>query len=394
MTAKDTKDFFKFLRNVYFFKNLNDEEIKKILGVCHEQKFKPQEIIFEEGSTATKFYIILEGEVEVWKDFRKSEKDLLAVHGEGHLFGEMALVDELPRSATVLAREEASLLFIERKDFQTIINENSSIVLSVMKSVSLMVRKSNESFVENLRERNRELEKAYKELKETHVELIKVERLSTLGKIASLILHDIRNPISILRGYAEMILLNSDDAQRNKKSAGKIINEADRLNRLANELLDYSRGDIRLNMQIVKIDELVKQLIRSIKERFTLQKIIIETEIWFNGPVLMDMERMLRVLYNLSDNARKAMAKGGTYKIKVSEQDKTYTFEISDSGIGMNESVKKRIFEPFFSYSDKGGTGLGMSIVKNIIEAHEGNLSVDSEMFKGTCFKIVLPKYN
>jgi len=387
-------DYFQFLRSAYFFKDLTDHEIKLIQEVCHEQSYRAGTLIFEEGEKAERFFIILEGELEVWKSYDAKEKDLLAVHGAGHLFGEMALIDDLPRSATVLVRTSARLLFIERADFQRIINENSSIALSVMKSVSLMVRKSNESFVDNLHARNRALEKAYRELKETQEELIRTERLSTLGKFSSLILHDIRNPLSILRGYAEMILLNSEERDRVRRNAQKIITEADRLNRLASDLLDFSRGDIRLNMQIVDLQQFVQRVIVQIGERFKTKKIGLHTHVEYKGPVLMDEERMLRVFLNLSDNARKAMPLGGDFVIEIFEEVENYCFKVSDTGVGMSDDVKAKIFEPFFSFSERGGTGLGMSIVKNIVEAHQGNLLVTSEKFGGTTFKIILPKFS
>jgi signal-transduction protein with cAMP-binding, CBS, and nucleotidyltransferase domain len=137
--------------------------------------------------------------VEVWKDWGDSEADLLAVHGPGHLFGEMALIDELPRSATVIARNPVRVLSIGRQDFHRIITENASVALSVMRSVSSMVRVSNDNFVESLRKRNRELVKTNRQLKNTQSRLLRAERLSVLGRFSTLILHDIRNPISILR---------------------------------------------------------------------------------------------------------------------------------------------------------------------------------------------------
>jgi signal transduction histidine kinase len=388
------KNYFKFLKDAYVFRGLEDHEIVSILESCHEQSYKPREVIFKEGDRAERFFIVLEGEVEVWKDYDDPERDLLAVHGRGKLFGEMALIDDLPRSATVVARDSCRLLFIERDDFHRIIRETSSIALSIMKSVSLMVRKSNESFVENLRAQNHALENAYKELKETQEELLRAERLSTLGKFSSLILHDIRNPISILRGYAEMMLLHSQDGRRVKRSAGRIIGEADRLNRITNELLDYSRGEIRLNMQIVGLEDFLKQVVESIGERFKARQIEIKTEIAFKSPVLMDVDRMRRVFLNLADNARKAMPKGGTFSMKVFEQNGSFVFEVSDTGVGMSEEVKERIFEPFFSSSESGGTGLGMSIVRSIVEAHQGSLTVSTAKYKGTTFRIVLPQFN
>jgi signal transduction histidine kinase len=388
------KDYYEFIRNVYFFDGLTDDEILIIGNVCHKQTLNTGEIICKEGSEANRFFIILSGAVEVWKDYYQKEPDMLAVHGPGHLFGEMALVDALPRSATVIAREKTDLLYIYRDDFQRIITENSSIALSIMKSVSAMVRKSNESFVEGLREKNQKLEIAYKELQEAQEELLRSERLSAIGKFSSLILHDIRNPLSVIRGYAEMICFNVKDTERIKTSARKIVNEADRINHIANELLDYSKGEIRLNISIVKLDELITQLIDSISEKFKARGISIIHDVEFKGPVLLDRERILRMLYNLADNSRKAMPKGGVLKIKVFSKEKTLYFDITDTGIGMSKEMQKNIFEPFISYSKTGGTGLGMCIVKSIVDAHDGRLSLLSKESKGTKFRIAIPIVN
>jgi signal transduction histidine kinase len=385
----------RFLKTVYFFSDLKDEEISIIGSVCSEQSYEDREIVFREGDAADRFFIVLEGEVEIWKDFSGDDSgDLLAVRGEGHLFGEMSLVDDLPRSATVRVRGRTRLLCVGRGDFHRIIHENSSIAVSVLKSISLMVRRSNNSFVESLRRRNEELESAYKELQEAQHELLAAERLSTLGKFSSLILHDIRNPISIVRGYAEMIVHNATDESRIVRNSKRIISEADRLNRLAGELLDYSRGEIRLNMQIVELNQFVEDVIAGIREKFDNRGITIRSGVQYAGPVLMDYERMLRVLLNLADNARKAMPDGGEFNIDVIAEEGSYKIIARDTGVGMTKEVVDRIFEPFFSFSDQGGTGLGMSIVKSIVEAHEGTLTVESRRFEGTTFTLTLPKYS
>ena len=384
-------NYFQFLKNVYFFNGLNDEDIKRMLMLCHEATYQTSEIIFEEGSKADNFYIVTQGAVEVWKDYKDPERDLLAVHETGHLFGEMSLIDELPRSATVIARGTTKLLYINRDDFHNIIMENSSITLSIMKSVSSMVRKSNETFVEGLRQRNRKLKRAYQKLKDAQEELLKSERLSTLGKFSSLILHDIRNPLSILRSYAELILFHVDDQGRIKRNAQKIIGEADRLNQLTSELLDFSKGEIRLNMSIVDLKSFFSGLIDKVSDKFHAREMTIETHIQYNPPLIIDVDRMTRVFLNLFDNARKAMSKGGILSISAATQGNFLCIKVKDTGIGMSNSVQKRIFEPFFSYSTRGGTGLGMSIVKSVVEAHDGSLSVSSRKSEGTIITILLP---
>jgi signal transduction histidine kinase len=379
------------LKEVYFFRGLADEEIRRVADACMEESFQPGQTIFVEGSPADKFYIILEGTVEVWKDYQAEEKDLLAVHTAGHLFGEMALIDELPRSATVVARDCVSLLSMGRENFHKIISENSSVALSVMRSVSSMVRLSNQSFVENLRRRNNELVKANRELKKTQTMLLRAERLSLLGRFSSLILHDIRNPIAILRGFAEMILMHTQEPQTVERYVGKIIAETDRLNRIAGELLDYSRGEIALNMSIVDLRDLVAKTVDIVGEKFASRGIEIRTDVRHAGPVVIDHERMLRVLLNLADNSRKAMTSGGVLTISVFKELNRLVFEVSDTGMGMEKDVQKKLFEPFFTRSAEGGTGLGMTIVKNIVEAHDGTVFVASKIGDGTKIRISLP---
>jgi len=375
-----------FLKGVYFFRGLSDEEIERIQQVCHQAEYQAGEVIFQEGAQADRFYIVLEGSVEVWKG-----RELLAVHTPGHLFGEMALIDELPRSATVVVKERARLAHVNRADFHQIIQENSHIAVPILRSLSDMVRRSNENFVEGLRERNLELEKANRALHEAQEELLRKERLSTLGKFSSLILHDIRNPISVLRSLAEMILLRAEDRGRVERSARKIISEADRLNQLASELLDYSRGETRLNTAIVQLGPFFRRLAEAFEERFQARNIELKMDLQFAGPVIMDENRMLRVMLNLADNAWKAMPRGGCFAIRVWKDDATLKIEAGDNGVGMSPEVQQRLFEPFRSSFEQGGTGLGMAIVKSIVEAHHGAVSFRSAPGKGTTFLISLP---
>jgi signal transduction histidine kinase len=385
---------FTFLKGVYFFAGLSDGDIEIIQSVCHEVIYRPAEIICVEGSSAERFYIVRQGTVEVWKDYQSTDRDLLAVLEAGHLFGEMALIDDLPRSATVVARDLARLFYITRDDFHQVLINNSRISLSIMRSISDMVRTSNEYFVENLRARNVELEKTNRALQEAQEELLRQERLSNLGKFSSLILHDIRNPISVMRGLSEMILMHAGETERIEGEARNIIMETDRLNGLVNELLDYSRGEVRLNMSIVDPEKLIEDFVRSIEDRFLAKSIEIRTSVRCSDPIIVDQMRMNRVFHNLADNARKAMPQGGVFSLDCRKTAKSLRIEIHDTGVGMPAEVQDKIFEPFFSFSAEGGTGLGMSIVKSIVEAHKGSLLLESEVNSGTTFTIFLPLYD
>jgi PAS domain S-box-containing protein len=139
-----------FIKSVYYFNSLSDDNIHKILNVCKVKSFSRGEIIFEEGSPGDAFHIITKGTVEIWKNYNKKEMNLVAIQGPGSFFGEMALIDSLPRSATVKANDNVHTLSILQDDFIQIIKENSSIALAVMRSMSSMIRSSTEKLFTNL----------------------------------------------------------------------------------------------------------------------------------------------------------------------------------------------------------------------------------------------------
>ncbi len=383
--------YYRFLRSVYFFESLTDDEIKLLEQVCHEQTFSAGEVIFREGAEADRFYIVLGGLVEVWREHGTENADLLAQHGVGHLFGEMSLIDDLPRSATITSRIPTRVLFIPRESFRELISTHSSIAISLLKSVSAVVRKSNDSFVDGLRERNAELERLYEDLQKTQAELLRNERLSALGKFSSLILHDIKNPLSVLRGFAELIVLTTGDREKVEGDAKRIIRETDRISALVNELLDYARGEIRLTVSAISLQDFIADVVENLEPRLTQRGVDIDTEVRYAGPVIMDVQRMMRVMSNLSDNALKAMPKGGRFSIVADRRGDSYVLEVADTGVGMTQEVIDSLFEPFFSFSERGGTGLGMAIVRSIVEAHHGRVDVRSTPGEGTTFTISLP---
>ncbi|HUW39571.1 MAG TPA: ATP-binding protein [Rectinemataceae bacterium] len=385
-------DRFDFLRRIYFFKGLSDAEIALVEALCAEETRAPGDVLFIEGAIADRFYIVMEGKVEVWKNYYDPRPDLLAVHSTGHFFGEMALIDELPRSATVVAKEASRLLYLSRDDFRRLILENSSIALSVMTSISYLVRSSNETYVEDLRKRTEELERAYTHLKRAQAERLRSERLSTLGKFSSLILHDIRNPISIMKGQLQLMEMRLEEPEKLASHIKASMLELGRLERLASEFLDYSRGEVRLDMAVCTPSDLFAKVEEALGERLDRAGVRIEKDIRFDEPVILDSERILRALHNVADNARKAMANsGGVLTLKSYREGERFVLETADTGEGMRPETLAHVFEPFYSASGFGGTGLGMLIVKNIVEAHGGKVRLGSKPGVGTRVLFYLP---
>ncbi|MBR2317582.1 MAG: HAMP domain-containing histidine kinase, partial [Spirochaetales bacterium] len=244
---------------------------------------------------------------------------------------------------------------------------------------------------------NKELENAYRQLQNAQRELLNTEKLSAIGKFASIIIHDIKNPLTNIRAYAELIerKLSKIDGLSESVLRGPsvIMNEVDRLVTMTTELLDFSRGDSNLDVEEVDFYEYLHDLVENIQGRAEKDNIQINlkpvTEKIF---LFIDKLKMQRVFLNLINNAIEAIGENGVINISLeNNENKFILWKIKDSGCGISDEIASRIFEPFVS-GKSNGTGLGMSIVKSFVEKHGGSISVNSKIGEGTEMIISLPK--
>jgi len=254
-----------------------------------------------------------------------------------------------------------------------------------------MVRRSNEAHIDDLDRQNRELARAYADLTVAQEELLSRERLSVVGKFSSLILHDIRNPLSALRSRVELLGMNYDNREYFDQSLQKIKSDISRMETIAAEFLDYVRGEIRLSMSVCNVAGLLERLRETMMLKAAQTGVTLKTECLAERPVILDEDRILRVLVNAAENACKAMSAGGILTVRGFMESDRLFLEVSDTGTGMSQEVLSHIFEPFYSASAAGGTGLGMIIIKNIVDAHHGEISIDSREGAGTRLLISLP---
>ncbi len=159
------ENYLHFLKNVSFFSDLPDADISRIGAVCDRTAMDAGKVVFSEGTRGQHFYIILKGAVEIVKNRGEPEQDRIAIYKKGQCFGELALIDDFPRSATVLTAEPSELLRISRDDFQKVVQESATISFSILKTLTALIRERTENFIEELKERNRNLERAYARLK-------------------------------------------------------------------------------------------------------------------------------------------------------------------------------------------------------------------------------------
>ncbi|MCB9073096.1 MAG: PAS domain-containing protein [Bdellovibrionaceae bacterium] len=217
------------------------------------------------------------------------------------------------------------------------------------------------------------------------------EKMAAIGQLAAGIAHEIRNPLASISGSVEMlradIVKNEDDA----KLMNIVIKEIDRLNKLITEFLDYARPqDVRLER--TNISDLLSNLIEEVRLNPISQgvqfDVSIAPQIWIQG----HRDKLKQAFLNILMNALQAFENIArkTITISIAEGPDSVQVEIADTGIGIDEKIVRKIFEPFLTTKSKG-TGLGLAVVHSILTAHKAQIDVHSEKNKGTKFTIVFP---
>lgn len=221
-------------------------------------------------------------------------------------------------------------------------------------------------------------------------QMIQNERLSAVGRMASTIIHDIKNPMGTLRVYAQVVKKQSGNEEVGKL-ADEMIRQVDRFVNMAQEILDFSKGVSSTNFEEVEFNDTMEGVLAFIERDLAKRNVKIEKDFHFTGKVKLDQDKMMRVFYNIAGNAADAMPNGGSLVVKTSPADGAVMIEFIDTGTGMPPEIRAKVFEPFVTYGKKHGTGLGMAIVKKIIDDHKGRIEIDSEMGKGTTVRLFIP---
>ncbi len=381
---------FNLLRRIPLFDGLDIEELEHLSHLVSIEPVKAGEIIFHQGDPPDAFYIIESGRIEIVLEMQDKSEVIATLGRSGDFFGEMALIEDSPRSATVKAITDVKLFTITQPDFSDLIAQYPSIQLEVARTLSHNLRHSDSRFAETILEKNRRLAKALLDLKEAQAELLRKERLSLVGKLASGIIHDLKKPLTCVSGYAQLLGGQSLSEKRRQQYSCKITCEVKRLVDMINEILEFARGEQQIIRTKVALKKWLEDVAEMLHQDFEGSGVKFSKTFRFDGKISVDIEKFKSVFYNIAANALVAMPQGGTFSFTCTKEDGKVRMDFVDSGIGMTEEVKQRVFEEFFT-QHKEGTGLGMAITKRIIEAHGGTIEVQSELGKGTCFTIYLP---
>ncbi|MCP3875573.1 MAG: PAS domain-containing protein [Desulfobacteraceae bacterium] len=218
------------------------------------------------------------------------------------------------------------------------------------------------------------------------------KRLAAIGKLAAGVAHEIRNPLSSIKGFATYFGKRYEDNEADKETAQIMVKEVERINRSITALLEFAKP-MTVEKKQVDIEDIITHSLKLVHQDLNKKKIRVMVDIdTTNKLISSDGDRINQVLLNLYINAIEALENEGTLQINVRDSENSEQIEIrvKDNGIGIDQDMLDQIFDPYFT-TRSTGTGLGLSIVHRIIENLEGHIHVESTKGEGTCFIISLP---
>jgi signal transduction histidine kinase len=235
-------------------------------------------------------------------------------------------------------------------------------------------------------------------LRTTQAALLRSERLATIGQMASSIIHDLRNPLATITTAAEVLGRDGLPVERRHALLDNQLRASHRMNEMLRELLEFSRGNYRLDLAPYDLAEIIAwagQELHPMIDRYGI-------ELHIDAPAGMslyaDGERLRRVIENLISNAAQAAPRGGRIEVQArilnnasSAAPRRVRVDVIDDGPGVPAELRDRIFEPFVSHGKSGGTGLGLAIARGLVEAHGGTIGLDETRTEGSDFYFILP---
>lgn len=355
------------------FRGLPPAEMASVREATEERTFTTGQVIFKEGDAGDGICVIKSGAVEISVVVgSEGERKIFAREGPGALFGEMAMVDNQPRSASATASEETVIYFIPREALMTAMARSPAFMSRLMRGITQRLREFNHQYVD---------------------EVLQTERLALVGRFTRSVVHDLKNPLNIIGIAADMIAGENATAEMRQNGRDRIRRQINRISALVNEVVEFTRGtSSTFILAPIDFDRLVKQALHELGREMQVSSVNLELE---NDPpkvrVPANPDRLLRVFHNLCGNAAEAMTDGGTIRFRFDVVNEQVLTTVTDTGPGIAPEVIDKLFNAFVTHGKPNGTGLGLSICRRIIEDHRGQISAGNGPNGGARFTFSLP---
>lgn len=381
------EDQFQFLREV--FPGLTDSWLAYISSTATRNDYVAGTVICREGEPGDTFYIIESGTVGVSKRVDGETTHTLAHHLAGEFFGELALVHDVPRSATVTAIEDTSLIEISKENFNEYLAHSPPMAVAIMRAVAARWRDADRRSISELRRKNTELQQTYSELER------EVERRSDFLTVIS---HELRTPLTSVKGYTHLLREGKLQGADYERSIEALTKNFDKIVLLVNNILLLQEIELVVpQMERVVLETLVRDEVEEIAPQARESGLRILTDIEAGLPHLRgDKDSLRKAIGALLDNAIKFSPDGGDIRVKVRREGPHAAFSVRDPGVGIDPEDVKHIFDRIHLLDQKddnvfGGIGIGLPLVRAVVQHHGGEIDVESTLEEGSTFTIRLP---
>lgn len=354
------------------FGGMKPADVQELVASTEIRNYSHGDTIFKEGDQGDGMYMVRAGNVRISAVVNQNERKTLATLEPGEYFGEMAVIDHEPRSASATAEGDVSVYYMP-----------SAAVLRILeKSPILSVR-----FIQEFSHRMREFNRHYVQ------EVLQSERLTLVGRFARSIVHDFKNPLNVIGLAAELAGMERSTPQMRQNASQRIRKQVDRLSNMINELLEFTRGSQNSIVPAqTNYRKFIEQILDELRPEVAEKKVEIVCD--NEAPdleLLLDPHRLTHVFFNLIHNACDAMPEGGKVFLRFHLTPTELITEIEDTGKGFAPEIVNRLFEAFATHGKATGTGLGLSICKKIITDHRGHIEAVSNPDRGAMFSFGLP---
>ena len=370
------------------FPGISQLEIDELVTRSQVNNYPDGTTLCKEGQVENKFYIVLDGQVNVTKVINNTEQKLLKTLDAGDFFGEMAIIHNAPRAASVTTSGPTTVMEIDKDNFDRVLQRSSSVSMAMVREISNRLRENDEMAIEDLKIRAAELAEAYQKLAEQ--ELTRREFLTNIA-------HELRTPLMAAGGFLQLMQKGLISEEKYPTTIDTVARNIQQITTLVNDILFLQEMDLILpkfqpvNMAILAEDVSEKYQSEAAAHLITLRVQAPDNLAMISG----DQKSLERALTALVDNPIKFSPNGGEVIIRLHEDEHFVTVDIIDQGIGIETSQIPKIFDRVYHLERSGdqlfsGIGLGLAITNQVIKQHNGRLSVQSEPGKGSTFSIRL----
>jgi len=355
------------------FSELSPAELSALRQIARERRLSAGQEIFKEGERGDGVYVVKEGQVEISGRLGQDARLVFSLVGPGDVFGEMAVIENKPRSACAVARPETTVYFIPRAEMLALVERSPALALALLREISHRLREFNRQYLR---------------------EVLQAERLAIVGRFARSIVHDLKNPLNIIGLTAEMAGMQQVAPEAQRQATERIRKQVERISDMIGEILDFTQGS-QSDFVLAPADygAFVQQLVKELGVEISQKSATLVLE---NAPPEVELrihpKRLRRVFYNLIHNATDAMPEGGKILVRFHTTPTEVVTEIEDTGGGIAPEIAGRLFEVFATHGKAHGTGLGLSICRRVIEDHRGWIKARSEPGRGAVFSFGLPR--